>query len=189
MKNTISDKEKTIIAVVQDRKSCKVLTTGMVTETLVKRIQLEKKVFLSGVVFDDLFIVEECVWNKDKTSVLIKVRTNKESEKYSLLTDFSEENKNPYAYLHSLEKKIKKSIQGEKPNTHVSTVLKKGKSRIAQKFGEEVVELVIEAAKENDELFKDEAADVFYYFLILLQERGFAFSDILKQIKLQKRKL
>jgi phosphoribosyl-ATP pyrophosphohydrolase/phosphoribosyl-AMP cyclohydrolase len=189
MKNTNSNKEKEIIAIIQDSKTGKVLTSGKVTEQLVKKIQQEKKVFLSKVAFDDLFTVEECVWNKDETAILVKVKTNKESANYSLLTDFSEENKEQYSYLRSLEKKIGKSITGKKQNTHISTVLKKGKSKIAQKFGEEAVELVIEAAKENDEFFKDEAADVFYYFLILLQERGFTLDDILKQLKLQKRKI
>ncbi len=189
MKNSSLDKKGTYVAIVQDSKSFRVLTVGETTEDLVKKTQSEKKVFLLNSRYDDLYSVEEARWNKDKTSVLIKVKSNKVSEKNSALTDFSEENEDMYSYLRSIEKKIGKSVNGEKQNTHISSVLKKGKSKIAQKFGEEVVELVIEAAKENDEMFKDEAADVFYYFLILLQERKFTLSDILKQLKLQKRKI
>ncbi|MCT6868596.1 phosphoribosyl-ATP diphosphatase [Apibacter sp.] len=189
MKDTNFSKEKGIITIIQDNKTGKVLASGISTDTLIKKSQLERKIYLNDVSYDDLYIWEECFWNKDKSVILIKVKANKDSEKYIITTDFAEENKNSYSYLSSLEKKIGKSIKGEKQNTHITTVLKKGKSKIAQKFGEEAVELVIEAARENDKLFKDEAADVFYYYLILLQERGFLLDDILKQLKLQKRKI
>lgn len=189
MRDTNTSKGKEFIAVIQDNKTGKVLTSGLCTYDLLKKTQAEKKIYLVGDSFDDLYTAEEFLWNKDKTMILIKVKTNKDSDKYLPTTDFLEENRNSYSYLSILEKKIGKSIKGEKQNTHITTVLKKGKSKIAQKFGEEAVELVIEAAKENDKLFKDEAADVFYYYLILLQERGFLLDDILKQLKLQRRKI
>lgn len=188
-RDTNNSKEREFITIIQDSKTGKVLTSGMSTHVLIRKIQVEKKIYLVNVSFDDLYTVEEFFWNKDKSVALIKVKTNKDSAKYLSTTDFSEENRNSYSYLRIIEKKIAKSIKGEKQNTHITTVLKKGKSKIAQKFGEEAVELVIEAAKENDKLFKDEAADVFYYYLILLQERGFMLDDILKQLKLQRRKI
>lgn len=189
MRDINNSKGRECIAIIQDSKTGKVLTTGISTHALIKKTQAEKKIYLVDTAFDDLYTVEDFFWNKDKSVALIKVKTNKCSDKYLSTTDFSEENRNSYSYLSILERKIGKSIKGEKQNTHITTVLKKGKSKIAQKFGEEAVELVIEAAKENDKLFKDEAADVFYYYLILLQERGFMLDDILKQLKLQKRKI
>jgi phosphoribosyl-AMP cyclohydrolase / phosphoribosyl-ATP pyrophosphohydrolase len=55
---------------------------------------------------------------------------------------------------------------------------KRGINKVAQKVGEEAVELVIEAKDNNDELFKNEAADLLYHFLILLKAKGMKLEDI-----------
>ena len=177
-------KKEAIIVIVQDSKSLKILTTGTTTEALLKKTRSEGRVFLTGRLLD-YCIVEDILTNDEKTAVLIKVKTRKENQP----TDFDEDNKDYYSYLQILEKKIQKSVKGENESSHVASVLKKGKPKIAQKFGEEVVELVIESAKDNDKMFLDEAADTLYYYLILLHERGFSVTDVLKQLRLQKRKI
>jgi len=57
-------------------------------------------------------------------------------------------------------------------------LFRKGINKIAQKVGEEAVEVVIEAKDNNDELFKNEAADLLYHYLILLKAKGFRLEDI-----------
>ncbi|TAG50874.1 MAG: phosphoribosyl-ATP diphosphatase, partial [Runella slithyformis] len=59
-----------------------------------------------------------------------------------------------------------------------SKLFKKGVNKIAQKVGEEAVELVIEAKDNNDELFKSEAADLLFHYLILLEHRNIDLDEI-----------
>ena len=63
----------------------------------------------------------------------------------------------------------------------------KGINKIAQKFGEEAVELVIESKDEKDELFLNESADVLFHFLILLKAKGFSFTDVIDKLEDRKK--
>jgi len=62
-------------------------------------------------------------------------------------------------------------------------LFKKGTNKIAQKVGEEAVELVIEAKDDNDNLFLNESADLLFHFLILLQEKGYKLKDVVNVLK------
>lgn len=69
----------------------------------------------------------------------------------------------------------------EMPNGSYTTHLfKKGINKIAQKVGEEAVELVIEAKDDNRELFLNESADLIYHFLVLLTAKGYRIEDVVK---------
>jgi phosphoribosyl-ATP pyrophosphohydrolase/phosphoribosyl-AMP cyclohydrolase len=59
----------------------------------------------------------------------------------------------------------------------------KGTNKIAQKVGEEAVELVIEAKDDNDDLFLNESADLLFHYLILLQEKGYKMNDVISVLK------
>ena len=81
-------------------------------------------------------------------------------------------------FLFELEEKLNQKINGMDPNSYTYDLYKKGINKIAQKVGEEVVELVIES-KDNDlNLFKNEAADLIYHFLILLKAKNTCLKDI-----------
>ena len=62
-------------------------------------------------------------------------------------------------------------------------MFKKGTNKIAQKVGEEAVELVIEAKDDNDDLFLNESADLLFHYLILLQNKGFKINDVINVLK------
>jgi phosphoribosyl-AMP cyclohydrolase / phosphoribosyl-ATP pyrophosphohydrolase len=64
--------------------------------------------------------------------------------------------------------------------SYTTKLFKKGINKIAQKVGEEAVELVIESKDDNDELFLNEAADLMYHLLVLLTEKGFRLEDVVK---------
>lgn len=83
-------------------------------------------------------------------------------------------------FLYKLEQTIADRIAADDPDSYVSTLLKKGINKVAQKVGEEAVELVIEAKDNNDDLFKNEAADLLFHFLILLKAKGYGLEDIEK---------
>jgi phosphoribosyl-ATP pyrophosphohydrolase/phosphoribosyl-AMP cyclohydrolase len=64
-------------------------------------------------------------------------------------------------------------------NSYTTKLFQKGINKIAQKVGEEAVELVIEAKDSNDELFLNEAADLMFHFLVLLTEKNYRIEDVI----------
>ena len=68
-------------------------------------------------------------------------------------------------------------------SSYVSSLFKKGINKIAQKVGEEAVELVIEAKDDNDDLFLNESADLLFHYLILLQDKGYKINDVVNILK------
>lgn len=83
-------------------------------------------------------------------------------------------------FLYQLEQTIDQRIETNDESSYTNQLYRRGINKVAQKVGEEAVELVIEA-KDNDEgLFKNEAADLMYHYLILLRAKGFTLEDIEK---------
>ena len=70
-----------------------------------------------------------------------------------------------------------------KENSYTSKLFAEGLNRIAQKVGEEAVELVIESKDSDDERFKDEAADLFYHLLVLFAEKNIKLEDVLDGLR------
>lgn len=81
-------------------------------------------------------------------------------------------------FLFELESIIKQKIEEEKSGSYTSELFKAGINRVAQKVGEEVVELIIEAKDDNIDLFQNEAADLIYHFLLLLNAKKSNLSNI-----------
>ncbi len=82
-------------------------------------------------------------------------------------------------FLYQLEHVIEQRIaEGTESTSYTKKIFDKGINKMAQKVGEEAVELVIEAKDNNIELFKNEAADLLYHFLILLKGKGVKLTDI-----------
>lgn len=78
-------------------------------------------------------------------------------------------------YLEHIIEQRKHSADG---SSYVKSLFDKGLNKIAQKVGEEAVELVIEAKDDNEELFLNEAADLLFHYLILLNRKGYSLQDI-----------
>ena len=88
--------------------------------------------------------------------------------------------KDSKGFLYELEEKISQRIDDRMEDSYTYSLYQRGINKVAQKVGEEAVELVIEA-KDNDEmLFKNEAADLLYHFLILLKAKGLSLEEIEK---------
>ena len=86
-------------------------------------------------------------------------------------------------FVYQLEKTINDRIDSNDPNSYTNELYQQGINKVAQKVGEEAVELVIEAKDSNDDLFKNEAADLIYHFLILLKKKNMSFTQIEKVLK------
>lgn len=89
----------------------------------------------------------------------------------------------PYKYLKKFEKKIEEAKSDSFGNSRIKRKLNSGTAQIAKKMGEEAVEMVIAANKPENDEFLGEAADVFYYYLLALHDRGFELKDVLNVLK------
>lgn len=81
-------------------------------------------------------------------------------------------------FLFALENTLQDRLKTKDANSYTVSLAEKGIHKVAQKVGEEAVELVIEALRNNEEDFKNEAADLLYHFILLLQLKGFNLADI-----------
>lgn len=96
-----------------------------------------------------------------------------------------DENNDPFfGFLTDLETVIKQRKENaDSENSYVASLFKKGINKIAQKVGEEAVEVIIEAKDDNEELFLNESADLLFHYLILLQAKGYQLNDIVDVLK------
>ncbi len=83
-------------------------------------------------------------------------------------------------FLNTLEGVIAQRKSAAADTSYVASLFAKGINKIAQKVGEEAVEVVIEAKDNNEKLFLDESADLLFHYLILLQAKGYTLSDVVK---------
>lgn len=81
-------------------------------------------------------------------------------------------------FIYDLERTISDRIDANDPKSYTNELYRRGINKVAQKVGEEAVELVIEAKDSNDDLFKNEAADLLYHYLVLLKAKNFKLTDI-----------
>jgi phosphoribosyl-ATP pyrophosphohydrolase/phosphoribosyl-AMP cyclohydrolase len=95
-------------------------------------------------------------------------------------TCWGEDNNSSMAFLNTLEKIITERKNANPSSSYVASLFAKGINKIAQKVGEEAVELVIEAKDNNEQLFLDESADLLFHYLILLQSKGYQLADVVK---------
>ncbi|MFM7089244.1 MAG: bifunctional phosphoribosyl-AMP cyclohydrolase/phosphoribosyl-ATP diphosphatase HisIE [Bacteroidota bacterium] len=93
-------------------------------------------------------------------------------------TCFSQPNQYPY-FLPVLEKIIQNRKSEGQSNSYTASLFAKGINKIAQKVGEEAVELVIEAKDDNKDLFVNEAADLLFHYLILLSAKNSSIDEVL----------
>lgn len=91
--------------------------------------------------------------------------------------------KKPYAFLEKLEEQVEQGKRPDAPESKIKRFYQRGTSQIAKKMGEESVEMVIASEQGSDENFLEEAADVFFYYLLAIHARGFKLKDVLKILK------
>lgn len=93
-----------------------------------------------------------------------------------------------YPYLKKLERKMEEAKERSPKKSHMRKKYNRGASQIAKKMGEEAVEMVIASGKDNDNDFLEESADVLYYYLLALHDRGYSLRDVLLILKDRDRK-
>ena len=98
-------------------------------------------------------------------------------------TCFNEINTVSYDWIKHLEAIIEQRQKSGDSKSYVASLFEKGINKIAQKVGEEAVEVVIEAKDDNEELFLNESADLLFHYLILLKAKGYGLNDVLEILK------
>ena len=99
-------------------------------------------------------------------------------------TCWNDTNNESYGFISKLEDVITNRIEdAEVTKSYVATLFKEGINKIAQKVGEEAVEVIIEAKDDNDDLFLSESADLLFHYLMLLQAKGFKLNDVVNVLK------
>ncbi|CAN5219014.1 bifunctional phosphoribosyl-AMP cyclohydrolase/phosphoribosyl-ATP diphosphatase HisIE [soil metagenome] len=185
-----------IPAIIQDVATKNVLMLGFMNKEALEATKLKKQVTYfsrskqrlwtkgetSGNFLNVTDIIEDC----DNDTLLIKVKTEGPVCHTGTDTCFSE--KNEEDFLIKLTKIIRNRKTEPDQNSYISQLLKKGINKIAQKVGEEAVELVIEAKDNNNELFKSEAADLLFHYLILLEAKNVTLTEITQVLKQRHKK-
>ena len=169
-------------AIIQDATTQKVLMLGfMNAEALIKTSELQKVTFFSrsknrlwtkGEESGNYLFVKEIKADCDNDTLLIKAEPAGPVCHTGADTCWSESN-NSDNFLLYLEDIIRLRKLASPEESYVAKLFTKGINKIAQKVGEEAVELVIEAKDNNDDLFINEAADLMFHYLLLLNAKGF----------------
>jgi phosphoribosyl-ATP pyrophosphohydrolase/phosphoribosyl-AMP cyclohydrolase len=180
-----------IPAVIQDFDSMQVLMVGfMNAEAFGKTVAEGKVTFFSrsknrlwtkGEVSGNTLYVREILSDCDNDTILIKVDPSGPVCHTGNTSCFAEEPSK--GFLYRLETVIENRIKENATESYTNKLYRKGINKIAQKVGEEAVEVVIESKDENMELFENEAADLLYHLLILLRAKGTNLQNIEKVLK------
>jgi phosphoribosyl-ATP pyrophosphohydrolase/phosphoribosyl-AMP cyclohydrolase len=150
----------------------KTLKENIVTFFSRSKNRLWTKGETSGNYLKVVSIKEDC----DQDTLLIKVIPSGPTCHNGTTSCFADET--PLPFLNQLEQVIEDRIANQNANSYVASLLQKGINKIAQKVGEEAVELVIEAKDNNKDLFLKEAADLLFHYLLLLKAKGFGLTDV-----------
>jgi phosphoribosyl-ATP pyrophosphohydrolase/phosphoribosyl-AMP cyclohydrolase len=177
--------------VIQDNNTLQVLMVGYMNEEAFAKTNAEKKVtffsrsknrlWTKGETSGNFLYVEEILTDCDNDSILIKVNPAGPVCHTGTASCFADEPAK--GFIYKLEKIINQRIDENKSDSYTNKLYRKGINKVAQKVGEEAVELIIEAKDDNIDLFKNEAADLLYHLLILLKTKGIIFSDVEKILK------
>jgi phosphoribosyl-ATP pyrophosphohydrolase/phosphoribosyl-AMP cyclohydrolase len=127
----------------------------------------------SGNILDLIEVKLDC----DNDTLLIKVKPTGPTCHTGADTCFNESNVS--WDLNALEQTISDRKKNPKKGSYTTSLFDSGINKVAQKVGEEAVELIIEAKDDNKELFLNEAADLMYHYLVLLSAKGYSLNDVI----------
>jgi phosphoribosyl-ATP pyrophosphohydrolase/phosphoribosyl-AMP cyclohydrolase len=177
-----------IPVVIQDNNTLQVLMVGFMNEEALKKTQEEgkvtffsrskKRLWTKGETSGNFLYVEDIRPDCDNDTILIKVRPAGPVCHTGSVSCFNDDSAK--GFIYELESIINQRIDDDIQKSYTNKLYRKGINKMAQKVGEEAVELLIEAKDENTELFENEAADLLYHLLILLKAKGTSLIQIEK---------
>jgi phosphoribosyl-ATP pyrophosphohydrolase/phosphoribosyl-AMP cyclohydrolase len=193
------NKDGLVPAVVQDVMTKSVLMLGYMNEEAYKKTidtklvtfysRSKNRLWTKGEESGNTLNLVEIKSDCDNDTLLVYVHPNGPTCHKGTDTCWSETNVSHFGFFSHLESTIKQRKDEAKPDeSYVASLFAKGVNKIAQKVGEEAVEVVIEAKDDNDELFLNESADLLFHYLILLQQKGFTLKDVEDILKFRMKK-
>ncbi|MDA9126175.1 bifunctional phosphoribosyl-AMP cyclohydrolase/phosphoribosyl-ATP diphosphatase HisIE [Flavobacteriaceae bacterium] len=186
--------EGLIPAIIQDSTTKTVLMLGyMNAEAVSKTLETNKVTFFSrskqrlwtkGEESGNFLSLDSLKNDCDNDTLLIQATPHGPTCHKGTDNCWSESNVESFGFISTLETIITDRKENASTETsYVSELFEKGLNKIAQKVGEEAVEVVIEAKDDNDDLFLNESADLLFHYLILLQAKGFKFENVVDVLK------
>ncbi len=182
-----------VAVIIQDFASSKVLMLGYMNEEAYAKTKTESKVtffsrsknrlWTKGETSGNFLLVKDILIDCDRDTLLIKAEAMGPTCHTGSTTCFNEETAK--GFLYQLEQTIQKRVESGDEKSYTRDLMQKGINKVAQKVGEEAVELIIEAKDSNDEFFKNEAADLLFHYLILLKAKGFSLEEIEQVLKMR----
>lgn len=172
--------------IVQDASTARVLMMGYMNEAaLVQTLSEERVTFFSrskqrlwtkGETSGHYLVLHDILLDCDRDCILVKATPSGPVCHTGNDTCFNE--KNEPCFLEQLQSIIQDRKNTGDSSSYIAGLFSKGINKIAQKVGEEAVELVIEAKDNDRQLFKEEAADLLFHYLILLQAKGVSLAEV-----------
>lgn len=178
-------------AIIQDDNTGKVLMLGFMNSQAFHKTRLEKKVtfysrsrqclWTKGETSGHFLLVKEIITDCDNDTILVKATPLGPVCHTGAATCFNE--RNSAFSIRQLEETIADRKKNPSDASYTSQLFEKGINKIAQKLGEEAVELVIESKDNNKELFLGEAADLLFHYLVLLQAKNCNLDEVISVLE------
>ena len=178
--------EGLVPVIIQHTNTLQVLMLGYMNEEAFQKTKEENRVtfysrsknrlWTKGEESGNFLEVKDLQIDCDNDTILIKAIPNGPTCHTGATSCFKEETSK--GFLYQLEQTISQRIDDNDEDSYTNQLFKKGINKVAQKVGEEAVELVIEAKDDNADLFKNEAADLLYHYLLLLKTKGFRIEEV-----------
>lgn len=180
-------------AIIQDATTNKVLMLGYMNQEAFEKTQKEGKVtffsrskqrlWTKGETSENFLLVKEILLDCDQDTLLIKADPVGPTCHTGADTCWFEKNEDKTTFLTHLKKVIRGRKNNPSDASYTSSLFAKGTNKIAQKVGEEAVELVIEAKDDNKSLFLGEAADLMFHYLVLLEQKNIDLDEVIDELK------
>jgi phosphoribosyl-AMP cyclohydrolase / phosphoribosyl-ATP pyrophosphohydrolase len=188
------DKQDGLVpAIIQDAITQKVLMLGYMNPEALEKTQREgivtffsrskSRLWTKGETSGHFLRVVEILPDCDNDTLLIKAHPEGPTCHTGSDTCFDERNTSTALFLYELEQIILDRKANPLPDSYTSKLLARGINKVAQKVGEEAVELVIEAKDSNDDLFKGEAADLLFHFTVLLAAKEISLESVMNVLR------
>ncbi len=185
--------ETLLPAVVQDFYTQKVLMLGYMNEEAYQKTLAEgivtffsrskQRLWTKGETSGNFLKVKEIRIDCDQDTILIKAEPQGVVCHTGADTCFDEQNTSNLHFLEYLQNVIRERKNQIPETSYTASLFAKGINKIAQKVGEEAVELIIEAKDQNQELFLGEAADLLFHYLVLLEAKNLSLSQVIEVLE------
>lgn len=180
-------------AIIQDATTQKVLMLGFMNQEALDKTQKDGRVtffsrsksrlWTKGEESGNFLLMKSMALDCDRDTLLIKAEPLGPVCHTGADTCWDEKNHNEDFLSHLEEIIQQRRQQADASGSYIASLFQKGINKIAQKVGEEAVELVIEAKDHDEKLFLNEAADLLFHYLILLNAKGYNLQDVTDILK------